>query len=107
TAEYRHRAEDGSWVWLESRMSNLTDGELDGFVVSSRDVTDRVRAEREREEATAHLREIAAVSSDVLWMFDADWSELLFANPAYEEMYGRSLDELRGDPATFLDAIHP
>jgi PAS domain S-box-containing protein len=107
TAEYRHRAEDGSWVWLESRMSNLTDGELDGFVVSSRDITDRVAAEREREEATAHLREIAAVSSDVLWMFDAEWSELLFANPAYEEMYGASLDELRGDPATFLDAVHP
>ena len=107
TTEYRHRTRDGSWVWLESRMSNLTDGELDGFVISSRDVTDRVEAEREREEATAHLREIAAVSSDVLWMFDADWSELLFANPAYEEIYGASIDEVRGDPSTFLDAIHP
>jgi PAS domain S-box-containing protein len=107
TTEYRHRARDGSWVWLESRMSNLTDEELDGFVVSSRDITDRVDAEREREEATAHLREIAAVSSDVLWMFDADWSELLFANPAYEDIYGASLDEIRGDPSTFLDAIHP
>ncbi|WP_199233625.1 PAS domain-containing sensor histidine kinase [Halorubrum sp. SP9] len=107
TTEYRHRTRDGSWVWLESRMSNLTDGELDGFVVSSRDITDRVEAEREREAATAHLREIAAVSSDVLWMFDADWSELLFANPAYEDIYGASLDEVRGDPSTFLDAVHP
>ena len=107
TVEYRHRARDGSWVWLESRMSNLTDDALDGFVISSRDVTERVRAERDREEATAHLREIAAVSSDVLWMFDADWSELLFANPAYEEIYGTPIDEVRGDPETFLDAIHP
>ncbi|GAA0720291.1 PAS domain S-box-containing protein [Halorubrum trapanicum] len=107
TAEYRHRASDGSWVWLESRMSNLTDPALDGFVVSSRDVTDRVRAERQRAEAASNLREIAAVSSDVLWMFDADWSELLFVNPAYEEIYGASVDELRGDPGAFLDAIHP
>ena len=107
TTEYRHRTRDGSWVWLESRMSNLTDGELDGFVISSRDVTDRVEAERERAETASHLREIAAVSSDVLWMFDADWSELLFANPAYEEIYGTSIDEVRGDPETFLDAIHP
>jgi PAS domain S-box-containing protein len=105
--EYRHRAADGSWVWLESRMSNLTDDALDGYVVSSRDVTDRVRAERERAETASHLSEIAAVSSDVLWMFDADWSELLFANPAYEEIYGTSIDEIRGDPETFLDAIHP
>ena len=107
TAEYRHRTSDGSWVWLESRMSNLTDDALDGFVISSRDVTDRVEAERERAEADAHLTEIAAVSSDVLWMFDADWSELLFVNPAYEEIYGVPIEELRGDPETFLDAVHP
>ena len=105
--EYRHRAADGSWVWLESRMSNLTDDALDGYVVSSRDITDRMRAERERAETASHLREIAAVSSDVLWMFDADWSELLFANPAYEEVYGTPIEEVRRDPETFLDAIHP
>ncbi|WP_198951509.1 PAS domain-containing sensor histidine kinase [Halorubrum salipaludis] len=107
TVEYRHRTADGSWVWLESRMSNLTDSALDGFVVSSRDVTDRVEAERQRAETASHLREIAAVSSDVLWMFDADWSEVLFVNPAYEDVYGGSVSELRGDPGTFLDAIHP
>ncbi|TKX65429.1 PAS domain-containing sensor histidine kinase [Halorubrum sp. GN11GM_10-3_MGM] len=107
TTEYRHRTRDGSWVWLESRMSNLTDGELDGFVVSSRNVTDRVEAERGRAEAASHLREIAAVSNDVLWMFDADWSEVLFVNPAYEDIYGASVDELRGDPDLFLDAVHP
>ncbi|MDB2244892.1 PAS domain S-box protein [Halorubrum ezzemoulense] len=107
TVEYRHRTADGSWVWLESRMSNLTDDELDGYVVSSRDVTDRVRAERQRAEATSHLKEIAAVSGDVLWMFDADWSELLFVNPAYEDIYGTPTDEIRGDPDKFLDAVHP
>ena len=107
TTEYRHRSADGSWVWLESRMSNLTDPALDGFVVSSRDVTDRVRAEEERERATAHLEEIAAVSNDVLWMFDADWSDLLFANPAYEEIYGQRRAEVEADSETFFDAIHP
>ncbi|WP_048078305.1 PAS domain-containing protein, partial [Halorubrum sp. AJ67] len=107
TVEYRHRTADGSWVWLESRMSNLTDDALDGYVVSSRDISDRVRAEREREETAAHLSEISAVSSDVLWMFNADWSELLFVNPSYEEIYGTSVAELRGDPGAFLDAIHP
>ncbi|MFC7323871.1 PAS domain-containing sensor histidine kinase [Halorubrum rutilum] len=104
---YRHRTADGSWAWLESRMSNLTDDALDGYVVSSRDVTDRVRAERERAETASHLREIATVSRDVLWMFDADWTELRFVNPAYEEIYGGSVDELEDDPQTFLDAIHP
>jgi PAS domain S-box-containing protein len=107
TVEYRHRAADGSWVWLSSRMSNLTDDGLDGYVVSSRDVTDRVRAERERAETASNLREIATVAGDVLWMFDADWSELRFVNPAYEEIYGTSIDALEDDPTTFLDAVHP
>jgi len=107
TVEYRHRASDGSWVYLESRMSNLTDSALDGYVVSSRDVSDRVRAEREREETAAHLEDIAATSGDVLWMFNGDWSELLFVNPAYEDIYGAPVEEALDDPSAFLDAIHP
>ena len=105
--EYRHRTADNSWVWLESRMSNLTDSALDGYVVSSRDVSDRVRAERERDETAAYLEELAAVSGDVLWMFDGDWSQVLFVNPAYEEIYGRPIDELEDDPSLFLQTVHP
>ncbi|GAB7094020.1 hypothetical protein JCM30237_11720 [Halolamina litorea] len=107
TIEYRHRTSDGDWVWLESRMSNLNDDELDGYVVSSRDVTDRVEAERERAETASRLEGIAAVAGDVLWMFDGDWSELLFVNPAYEGIFGRPIEEIRNHPEAFLDAIHP
>ena len=105
--EYRHRTASGEWVWLESAMSNLTDENLDGYVVTSRDVTDRVAAERERKASATRLREITAASSDVLWLFDGDWSELLFLNPAYEEIYGGPVGAVEADPSTFLDAIHP
>lgn len=105
--EYRFRAADGSWVWLESRMSNVTDESLDGYVVSSRDVTDRVTAQRECQQLTTRLRELSSTTSDVLWMFDADWSELLFVNPAYESVFGQSVDAIEADPQAFLDVIHP
>jgi PAS domain S-box-containing protein len=107
TAAYRHRTGDDDWVWLESRMSNLTDDRLDGYVISSRDVTDRVQAERDRAETASRLEGIAAVSGDVLWMFDADWSELLFVNPAYADIFGGSTEAVRNDPDAFLEAIHP
>jgi len=107
TAEYRHRAWDGSWVWLESRLSNPSDPPFDGYVVSSRDVTDRVRAEREHESTVANLADIAAASGDVLWLFDADWSELLFVNDAVEAVYGIAPDALEADPTQFLSAVHP
>ncbi len=80
TIEYRHRTADGSWVWLESRFSNLTVPKLDGYVVSSRDVTDRVEAERERDEAADRFAQIAGNAPDALWMFSGDWSEVLFVN---------------------------
>ena len=107
SVDYRFRAADGAWVWLESRMSNVTDRSLDGYVVSSRDITDRVTAEQACRTMTTRLQELSSTTSDVLWMFDADWSELLFVNPAYESVFGQSVDIVDADPAAFLDAIHP
>ena len=107
TVEYRLRTSDGSWVWFEGRMSNLTDSQLDGYVISSREITDLVQARQERARAAQQLDELANRSNDVLWTFDADWSETLFVNPAYESVYGQSVEELRADPAAFLDAVHP
>jgi PAS domain S-box-containing protein len=107
SVEYRFRAADGAWVWLESRMSNVTDESLDGYVVSSRDITDRVTAERERQTLSTRLTALSEASSDVLWMVDADFSELLFVNPAYESVFGQSVEALAADPTTFLDAVYP
>jgi len=106
TVTYRILDSDDAWVHLESRMSNLTDDDLDGYVVSSRDVTERVAAETERRETATQLRELAATTGDVLWMFNGDWSELHFVNPAYERVYGGDPDALEDDPAAFLDTIH-
>lgn len=106
TIEYRHRTSDGSYVWLESRMSELTDPKA-GYIVSSRDITERVQAERERDETAERLEELATKSDDVLWVFSGDWSESLFINGAYEPIYGQPVTAIRDEPQNFLDAIHP
>ena len=36
----------------------------------------------------------------------ADFSELLYISPTYEEIWGRSLDSIYADPASFLDSLH-
>ena len=107
TVTYRHRTADGSWVWLESRMWNRFDSTLGGYVVSSRDITARKEAERRQRETEDRLRQIAANTDDVLWMFSAEWDELLFVNGAFEDFWGLSRDELTADPSRFLDEIHP
>lgn len=107
TVEYRYRTADDSWVWFESRMSNATSDRLDGYVVSSRDISDRVEAERQHQELTARVQEISSVTDEVLWMFNEDFSELLFVNPAYEAVYGQPVEELERDASAFLETVHP
>lgn len=107
TGTYRHERADGDWVWLESKFSNLTEEAIGGYVVSSRDVTDRVEAQRQREESELRLQEIAEKTSEVLWVFDDTFSELLFCNSKCEEVYGVPVSDLKSDPTRFLDALHP
>lgn len=107
TAQFRHRAADGSWVWLESRMWNRSDDDLGGYVVSSRDITASKELERRQRETEIRLRELASNTEDVLWMFSADWNELLFVNEAFEDVWGMSKAELTDDATRFLDGVHP
>lgn len=65
----------------------------------------RARAAAERTER--RLRELSENTPDVLWMFTADWTELLFVNSAYDDVYGRPRASLQEDASAFFDAIHP
>lgn len=67
---------------------------------------DSRRAERRASRTNRRLRELAAVSDDVLWTFSADWSELLFINEAHELLFGQPNADLYDDPGSFLDRIH-
>ena len=107
TDTYRHRTADGSWVWLESRMSNLSQDALGGYVISSREVTDRVEADARCRETESRLQEIADQTSEVLWVFNDDFTELLFCNERCRDIYGADPEQLRADPRLFLDCIHP
>jgi PAS domain S-box-containing protein len=69
---------------------------------------------RARSRYNRHLRkdleasnELVESADEALWMFRADWSEVLYLNSAYEEIYGQSIDELEADPTAVLEAVHP
>jgi PAS domain S-box-containing protein len=82
----------------------------DQYAVLANRIGNVVEQRRAGEAATAterRLRELSEKTPDVLWMFSGDWSELLFVNSAYEEIYGRPVAEVERDPDGFLTAIHP
>ena len=98
--EYRYRTADGDWVWFRTRVFPPAETGLDGYALSSRDITLEVESRR-------RLETIASTSPDVLWMFSADWSELLFVNRAVESVFGIDPETLDRRPRLFLDAVHP
>ena len=98
--EYRYRTADGGWVWLRTTVHPPAETEIDGYVLTSRDITAEVESRR-------RLETIASVSADVFWMFSAEWDELLFVNDAVEEIFGVSRDALERQPNRFLDVVHP
>ncbi|MGB3491313.1 MAG: PAS domain S-box protein [Elainellaceae cyanobacterium] len=46
-------------------------------------------------------------TATIFFVFSPDRSQLLYASPTYETVWGRSLDSLYRDPASWLEAVHP
>lgn len=59
-------------------------------------------------ELTEDLYRQMAESIDVVfWLRGGDGAEILYVSPAYEEIWGRPVDEVCGGPASWVEAIHP
>lgn len=61
--EFRFEHSNGSWVWLESLGSEHAGGEIDGYLVNSRDITDRKEYEKRLQTQNEQLDEFAGVVS--------------------------------------------
>ena len=72
-----------------------------------RNAVDQSRSRQAVAKTEWKLSEIADRTDDVLFMFNRDWSELLFINSAYEETFGGSIAELEENPTSFLELVHP
>ena len=59
------------------------------------------------QQAERHLGELAANTTQILYVFTRDWSELEFINSAYEDILGQSVEALQDDPSDFLAGVHP
>ncbi|MFB6207289.1 MAG: ATP-binding protein [Haloglomus sp.] len=51
--------------------------------------------------------ELLANVDEAAWLFDADRSETIYVNPAYEQLFGQSAAALAEDPAALAETVHP
>ena len=65
-AEWRILAADGAWRWAEVSITDPVSGPIEGYVVSARDVTERVHARWDREALLDRMTE-------AFFAVDTDW----------------------------------
>ena len=94
---YRFRHADGTWRWLDTSLWDARDTIVDGFVVNSRDVTDR-HHQRER------FRTLVEEARDSILVVDAE-GNIEYATPGVRDLLGFRPGELVGRNG--FDGIHP
>jgi len=106
--EHPHRPDRGTTYWDWSLQPVRDErGEVAGLLLGLMDVTDRVTAEQERREGERKFRLLAETIEDVFWMSKPGITDMLYVSPAYEKVWGRSMESLYASPRSFIDAVHP
>ncbi|MEA5386706.1 PAS domain S-box protein [Haloarculaceae archaeon H-GB2-1] len=95
--EYRFRHADGRWIWLESVTNGRYHEEAGGFVISSRNVTERRDRVTELEHRRDSYRQMMDHSPSPTVVFDED-TRIRYANDAAAALVGVD------DTAELLDA---
>lgn len=95
SVSYRLRHADGSWRYMESRGTNrLDDPAIEGLVINTRDVTERVEAERRLSEEQELFDAALDALPHVFYVANIDGSGWRW-NHKLEEVTGYSAEELR------------
>jgi PAS domain S-box-containing protein len=105
--EFRAATADPTPRWISStgQVIRNANGTPTGMMGISLDVTHDKRAERHLRESEERFRLITETISEVFWIADADFQQLVYVSPAYEQIWGRALDS--DEPQSLYAAIHP
>lgn len=105
TAQYRRRAKDGTWHWIESTGTNLLhDPAVAGIVINYRDVTERKNLELTLQKSESRFRNIFDNAAVGIIVLSAD-KKIVKANFKLQKMLGYRSHELENKLITELAHI--
>ena len=107
--EKRYLHKDGHIVWtnLTGSVQRDEEGHPLYFINVVEDISRRKRVEQALKESEEKFRLLAASIKDVIWMSTPGVGKVIYINPAYEEVWGRTCASLYKRPCSFAEAIHP
>ncbi|MFB6347418.1 MAG: PAS domain-containing protein [bacterium] len=110
SVEIENYRKDGTTFWNHVTLAPVRDddGTITHYVRFNQDTSDRKATEQELRESQQRFNQLAENISEIFWMFNEDFSQLLFINSSqYEEIWGRNAETLYEDPLDFLKGVHP
>jgi PAS domain S-box-containing protein len=109
STEYRIARPDGVVRWISSRGFQVRDasGKVIRITGIASDITERKRAENALRESDEKFRQLADNITDVFWIRSPDFLDLHYISPAYEKIWGRSVESLYANPAGWAAFIQP
>src|SRR5947209_8735644 len=103
--EFRVRHRDGSWRWLELTMTNLLhDPDVEGLVLTGRDVTERKIAEEALRVNEERWRALVRNSSDLICVLGPDGT-VLYTSPSITRLLGYRPDTITATEV--FELVHP
>lgn len=102
---YRIRTREGDTRWVWERGQQVTpvgsaSSRLEGFIT---DITHRKQLEAELRDAKERYESLFTSIQDAILVADTD-RRIINCNPAFEELFGYDLDEIKGKPTSFIYA---
>ena len=109
SGEFHNRKKNGELFWEWADISPLVNdsGKITHFVAVKEDITERKKIAEALRESESRFRQLAETIQDVFWIVGTSPDKLLYASPAYEKVWGRSLESLYANPYSWMEAVHP
>jgi PAS domain S-box-containing protein len=71
------------------------------------EVSERRRAEEKLRKSEERFREMAEHISEAFWLYDWNKREVIYTSPAYENIWGRPVENLYACEAEWNESVHP
>ncbi|MGA2651496.1 MAG: PAS domain S-box protein [Terracidiphilus sp.] len=108
-SEYRINTPDGRQRWIRDQAFPVRDenGELIRIAGIAEDITERKRADQALRSSEEKFRQLAENIREVFRIMPIALDETLYVSPAYEEIWGRTMESVYRNPESWREAVHP